>query len=193
MLNSRFAIALDATNLVNISKTYPGIAEYKTFVFKNNYVYSATGANLKATVFNHSIGSNDTPIDASKNKDMIVTISNNIFYNTVNGGNFKHYSLDSATAKYNVFWAVDGTDPGANAKLFGMKAKEAFNNVDVTDNVAYGTLATGRKWVIADGTVDTGMEALVDLTEIGNPIASADTATGTFVMAAGYESYGPQE
>ena len=83
MLNSRFAIALDATNLVNISKTYPGIAEYKTFVFKNNYVYSTTGANLKATVFNHSIGSSDTPIDASKNKDMIVTISNNIFYNTL--------------------------------------------------------------------------------------------------------------
>lgn len=192
MLNSRFAIALDATNLVNISKTYPGIAEYKTFVFKNNYVYSTTGANLKATVFNHSIGSSDTPIDASKNKDMIVTISNNIFYNTVNGGNFKHYSIDSATAKYNVFWAVDGTDPGANAKLFGMKAKEAFNNVDVTDNVAYGTLATGRKWVIADGTVDTGMEALVDLTETGDPIASANTTTGTFTMAAGYEDYGPQ-
>ena len=121
---------------------------------------------------------------------MQATVSNNIFYNVVNGGTFKHNTLASATAPKNVFWAVDGTDPGAHAKLWGMKTKEAIPTVNVTDNIAYGTLATGRKWTIADDTVNTGMEAL-QVAE-SNPIASADVTTGTFTMATGYTSYGPQ-
>ena len=178
--NSDFKISV-ATNLVNVSSGYSGITEYETFLFTGNTVYSSTGSNILTTVLGYT---------GTSGNAMVATVSNNLFYNTVNGGNFKHNTLASATATKNVFWAVDGTDPGANAKLWGMKTKAAIPTVNVTDNVAYGTLASGRKWVIADSTVDTGMEALTVLDT--NPIATADVATGTFTMEAGYESYGPQ-
>ena len=177
---SDFKISV-ATNLVNISSTYTGISVYESFLFTDNTIYSSTGSNILTTVFGYT---------GTSGNAMVATVSNNLFYNTVNGGNFKHNTLASATATKNVFWAVDGTDPGANAKLWGMKTKVAIPTVAVTDNVAYGTLASGRKWVIADSTVDTGMEALTVLDT--NPIATADEATGTFTMATGYESYGPQ-
>ena len=121
---------------------------------------------------------------------MTMSVNNNLFYNVVSGGCFKHNTLVSASATKNVLWVVDGTDPEANAKLWGMKSKVAIPTVSVTDNIAFGTLATGRKWAIADDTVNTGMEAL-QVAE-SNPIATADVTTGTFTMAAGYTSYGPQ-
>ena len=181
-VGNKFIVGL-ASNIVNVSSSYAGITEYKSMNFSDNYVYTTDGTNRLVCIFSYTGTTGD---------DMVVTINNNIFYNTVNGGMFKHNTIASATAKHNVMWATDGTDPGANAKIFGMKTKAAIASVDVSSNVAYGVLATGRKWVIADSTVNTGMEALVDLTDVGNPIASANTATGEFTLAAGYESYGPQ-
>lgn len=181
-VGNKFIVGL-ASNIVNVSSSYAGITEYKSMNFSDNYVYTTDGTNRLVCIFSYTGTTGD---------DMVVTINNNIFYNTVNGGMFKHNTIASATAKHNVMWATDGTDPGANAKIFGMKTKAAIASVDVSSNVAYGVLATGRKWVIADSTVNTGMEALVDLTDVGTPIASANTTTGEFTMAAGYELYGPQ-
>lgn len=181
-VGNKFIVGL-ASNIVNVSSSYAGITEYKSMNFSDNYVYTTDGTNRLVCIFSYTGTTGD---------DMVVTINNNIFYNTVNGGMFKHNTIASATAKHNVMWAIDGTEPGANAKIFGMKTKVAIASVDVSSNVAYGVLATGRKWVIADSTVNTGMEALVDLTDVGNPIASANTTTGEFTMAAGYELYGPQ-
>ena len=121
---------------------------------------------------------------------MEAVVNNNIFYNVVNGGNFKHNTLKSAEANYNVFWAVDGTDPGANAKLWSMKTKAVIGSVSVDHNIAYGTLAEGRSWTIADSTTNTGMGSLQ--VESTNPLALVDVDNGTFIMASGYEKYGPQ-
>lgn len=177
---SSFKISV-ATNLVTITSTYSGISAYESFVFSHNVVYSSIGSNILTTIFNYT---------GTTGNQMQATVNNNLFYNVVNGGIFKHNTLASATATKNVFWAKDGTDPGANAKLWGMKTKAAIPAVNVTDNIAYGTLATDRKWVIADDKVNTGMDAL-QVAE-SNPIASADVTTGTFTMATGYTSYGPQ-
>ena len=189
IVNSSFALAV-AANIISISKEYgdtpkvptTGISKYKNFVFKNNYVYSVGEDNLASSIFAYT-GSNG-------DDDMVVQIDNNLFYNAVTGGVFKHKTIASATAKKNVFWAKDGTDPGANIKLWGMSSKVAIPSVNVADNLAFGTLGNPRKWTIADNTVNTGMEAIK--VELSNPIATADTATGTFIMASGYESYGPQ-
>lgn len=183
-VNSKFTISV-AANLVNISSGYAGITEYKSMRFENNYVYSTTGENILTCIFAYT----GTGGDGS----MTAVINNNLFYNACNAGTFKHNTIASATAKNNVFWVSDGTSLGdSNGKLFGMKTAAAIASVDVKDNVAYGTLSPdGKKWTIADNTTNTGMEALEVAT--GDPIASADTATGTFTLVPAYTAYGPQE
>lgn len=185
MVNSHFAVAA-AANLVNVTKTFAGIAEYQSMTFTNNYVYSTTGANLATSIFAFSPDSALDDIGTT----MYVTISNNLFYNTVAAGTFKHNTLASATATKNVYSTVDASGLGSNAKMFGMKKKEAIPSVSVTDNVGYGPLADGKKWTIADSTINTGMDNIV--TAPSDPVASANVTTGTFTMASGYESYGPQ-
>ena len=180
--NNRFAVSSSTTvAFINITSSYTGISVFKSLVFEDNFVYSKTGQNIVAPIFSYTGGTGT---------DMTMSVNRNLFYNVVSGGCFKHNTLASASATKNVFWVVDGTDPGANAKLWGMKTKVAIPAVSVTDNIAFGTLATGRKWTIADSTVDTGMDAL-QVAE-SNPIATADVTTGTFTMAEGYTSYGPQ-
>lgn len=181
IVNSAFAVSVDA-NIVNVSSTYAGISVYSKFVFNNNYVYSVDGtSNHKTSAFAYSGSSGD---------QMEVEMNNNLFYNTAAAGHIKHNTLNKVTAHYNMVWANDASGLGSNAKLFGMTTKSAINTVDVSNNVGYGALASGKKWTIADGTVDTGMEAIIN--PDSSPISSADTSTGSFTMATGYENYGPQ-
>ena len=180
MVNSKFAVSI-AANLVNVTSTYAGITEYKSFKFVNNHVYSTTGTNLATSAFAYSGSTGD---------QMEVTFSNNLFYNTAAAGNIKHNTLKSVTAKQNVIRSIDASGLGANAKIFGMKTKVAIASVDVSDNVGFGPLAAKKNWTIADDIVNTSMEAIT--VAPSDPIASANTVTGTFTMASGYESYGPQ-
>ena len=166
---------------INISSGYTGITVFESLDFNNNFVYSTTETNLPIPIFNYT---------GTSGNSMTMSVNHNLFYNVVAGGCFKHNTISAASATQNVLWVTNGTDPGANAKLWGMKTKKAIPTVNVTDNIAYGTLATGRKWTIADDTVNTGMEALQ--VKDTNPIATADVTTGTFTMATGYTSYGPQ-
>lgn len=187
MVNNKFVVGT-AANIVNITNSYTGISVYKVFVFDNNYVYGTAATNYKTSIFSYS--------GSTAVADMEVEISNNLFYNAANSGIFKHQTIGKATAVKNVIWVADDTAFNANGKLFGIKTALEASNVNVTDNVAYGTLApksdsTPTKWVIADSTPSAGMTP-IEVPD-SSPIASADTATGTFVMAAGYESYGPQE
>lgn len=186
MVNNKFVVGT-AANIVNITNSYTGISVYKVFVFDNNYVYGTAATNYKTSIFSYS--------GSTAVADMEVEISNNLFYNAANSGIFKHQTIGKATAVKNVIWVADDTAFNANGKLFGIKTALEASNVNVTDNVAYGTLApksdsTPTKWVIADSTPSAGMTP-IEVPD-SSPIASADTATGTFVMAAGYEDYGPQ-
>lgn len=182
IVNSAFAVSVDA-NIVNVTSSYAGISVYSKFVFNNNYVYSVDGTNNhKTSAFAYSGSTGD---------QMEVEMNNNLFYNTAAAGNIKHNTLKKATVNYNMVWATDASGLNSNVKLFGMTSKTAIPTVAVANNIGYGPVAAGKKWTIADGTVDTGMEAII--VPGTDPIASANTATGTFTMAAGYESYGPQE
>ena len=184
LTGNKFACSSTSTSaLINISKEYAGITVFESLDFNDNYVYSTTGANLVIPIFNYT-GTN------ANATTMAMSVNRNLIYNVVAAGCFKHNTIASATATKNVLWVTDGTEPGANAKMWGMQTKTAIPTVAVTDNIAYGTLAGTRKWTIADTGVNTGMEAL-QVAE-SNPIASADVTTGTFTMATGYTSYGPQ-
>ncbi|MCR5409292.1 MAG: hypothetical protein K6E61_09365 [Bacteroidales bacterium] len=185
MINCRFAVGVSEANLVNVTKTFTGIAEYKSMTYSNNYSYSTTGANVKYSIFAYSPDSANT-----YGTDMAVVINNNLFYNTVAAGTFKHNTLASASATKNVYSTIDASGLASNAKMFGMKTKAAIPSVSVTDNVGYGPLADGKKWTIADSTISDGMDPIV--TAPSDPVESANTTTGVFTMAAGYESYGPQ-
>jgi len=178
MVNSLFAIGL-ASTLVTITSTYAGIADYQSMTFSNNFVYSTTGANLATSIFNYT---------GTTGNDMSFVINNNLFYNTAAAGTVKNYSLSSVTATKNVYSAADASGLGANAKMFSIKA--VVPSVAVTDNVGYGVLAAGKSWTIADSDYRTGMDNIIEAAT--DPIASVNTTTGTFTMATGYESYGPQ-
>ncbi|MBO7603325.1 MAG: hypothetical protein J6S97_02805 [Bacteroidales bacterium] len=180
-VNNSFAVSVDA-NIINVTSTYAGISVYSKFVFNNNYVYSVDGTNNhKTSAFAYSGSTGD---------QMEVEMNNNLFYNTAAAGTIKHNTLKKVTAKYNLVWTADASGLGANAKLFGMTSKTAIPTVDVANNAGYGTLATEKKWTIADATVNTGMDAII--VPESDPIASADTATGVFTMDTGYTAYGPQ-
>ncbi len=180
IVNSSFAVSVDA-NIINVTKDYSGISVYSKFVFNNNYVYSTDGNNHRTSAFAYSGSTGD---------QMEVEMNHNLFYNTATTGNIKHNTLKKVTAQYNMVWTADASGLAANAKLFGMTTKTAIPTVSVSSNIGYGPLASGKRWTIADSTVDTGMEAII--VPDSDPIASADVTTGTFTMASGYTSYGPQ-
>lgn len=178
MVNSLFAIGI-ASTLVTITSSYAGIAEYQSMTFSNNFVYSTTGANFATSIFNYT---------GTTGNDMAFVINNNLFYNTVAAGTVKNYSLSSVTATKNVYSAADASGLGANAKMFSIKV--VVPSPSVADNVGFGALADGKSWTIADKDYKVGME---DITVApSDPVASVNTTTGTFTMATGYESYGPQ-
>ena len=178
MVNSLFAIGI-ASTLVTITSSYAGIAEYQSMTFSNNFVYSTTGANLATSIFNYT---------GTTGNDMAFVINNNLFYNTAAAGTVKNYSLSSVTATKNVYSAADASGLGANAKMFSIKV--VVPSPSVADNVGFGALADGKSWTIADNDYKVGME---DITVApSDPVASVNTTTGSFTMAAGYESYGPQ-
>lgn len=196
IINCRLAIGkAGGVQFINISKTSTGIGAYKSFVFNNNYVYSTLTTatpNIPVQIFNHSIGGSDTPVAEAQLKDMGIEISNNLFYNTVAAGNFKHFQVKKIVATKNLFWINDATDLGSNVKLVSFKDENPPSSGSVTDNICFGVLGNSRKWSIADskhrGTIMTNMST----PEATDPIASSDVAVGTFTMAAGYEVYGPQ-
>jgi len=181
MVNSHFAIGV-ASNLINVSSDMAGITVYESMTFNNNYVYSTTGANLATSIFAYS---------GSTGNAMTAVINNNLFYNTAAAGTFKHNTMASVSATKNVYSTVDASGLGSNAKMFGMTTKTSIAAVSVMDNVAYGPLAAGKTWTIADADVRPGMENIT--VADSDPVASANVSTGEFTMAAGYESYGPQD
>ena len=186
IVNSAFAIGTNA-NIVNVSSSYAGATVYKEFIFNNNYVYGTGGSNSTTSVFSY------TGTDAGAEMNTIA-INNNLFYNAANSGIMKFNKSVNVEAKNNLIWVTDGTfwknDKGeyTNGKLFGLKSAPT-GTVSVSDNAVYGTLE-GGSWVIADSAVRPKMSAISVLET--DPITSANVSTGTFTMAAGYESYGPQ-
>lgn len=117
-----------------------------------------------------------------------------ISFNTLFFRQLRSTALLRGTAKNNVITIVDDTiigsiDSPSNAKAFALKAKPTTGTS--YDNYAYGTVGGGKGWAIADSGMRTPEMKNITVAP-SDPIASANTTTGTFTMASGYESYGPQ-
>lgn len=156
---------------------------YKTVSFTNNYLFGSD-TNIEAGLMTSS---NETAATT------IFTVSNNLFYNIIRAGSIKYYQAKDVIATKNAFWVKDGTQIGSkasNAKLFAFTEAPSGVSNTVTDNKAYGSLAGGKTWSISDSGVRGDMVNMKMFET--DPIATADTANGTFTMASGYESYGPQ-
>ena len=182
--------------LFSVNSTVTDAKDYKRIVFRNNVVYSCSdGTNYAGGVFAFNSKTADEP-----NDQMVAEVYNNLFYNVAtSSGLFKGYRFGEVKASKNLLWAVDGSNAGGNSKLIAHSPdtkQSVIVGTAVTDNIAYGTLAPKDgnpcNWVTADSAVIGDMEPLTVLTEENNPIVSFDAATGSYVMAPGYTSYGPQ-
>lgn len=176
--------------LISVASDHTAPNHFKKFEFTNNVVYSSLDSNVRLQLFYFS-GTGTT-------SDWVtdVIISNNLFYNAIAAGSFRSYDMKSVEMSGNVLFAVDGTDPGSNAKLFALSVANsntyAASAVSV-NNYVYGSLAAGRSWALADERFRTGTSLVNPSICVASPIdASTNTATGLFVLTDDYDEYGPQ-
>lgn len=159
---------------------------YKELVFEDNVVYNAQCAAIQVFQYNQATEQSGTVWEG------VMSMSRNIFYNCPSGNGYcKFYRLASLKMNGNVFWA----DPAGTVASYGFilydKAQDA-SAVDASGNIAYG-LADGKNWLLAHGnsTVKPADNTLSKLD--GDPFASFDTATGSYVLKSEYATYGPRK
>lgn len=178
-------------SLINISSDHSAPNCFEKFEFTNNVVYSSTGSNSKVQIFVFT----GTGTTSGWTTDVI--INNNLFYNVAtSSATFRDYDMAKIQVSKNVCFAVDGTNPGGNAKLFGLSVANSdtyASNASSSNNYVYGTLATGCSWALSDSKFRTGTSLTNPTVCPASPIApSTDVATGTFVLTDDYDEYGPQ-
>lgn len=121
-------------------------------------------------------------------------MDNNLFYNiAASNGIFRTHALKSVYIRNNVLWAEDGSYD-SNIKMFkaniGTKENPYSDFAGASsDNYCYGNLGEAD-WSISDAACRGPLTNVTTLTE--TPIATADTATGTFTLTSTYSAYGPQ-
>ena len=182
------------STLFSINKAHTKAENIKSLVFSNNvYCYTGTGG-YKGQVFNYGTNASST---TESDWDMSVEFDNNIIYNIASSsGYFRTQWIKEIQMNKNVFVVPDVFDCGGDPKFYAMLAEPSSRPTGtLSDNIVQGT--TNGTWKITSkasmnvaGLADTG----VDVTDGGVSLfSSSDPTTGTFTMAAGYESYGPQE
>lgn len=178
-------------SLIALSSDHTAPNCFEKFEFTNNVVYSSTGSNVKAQIYVF------TGTGTTTGWTTDVVINNNLFYNVVtSSATFRSYDMAKIQVSNNVCYAVDGSDPGGNAKLFGLSVANSdsyASNASSTNNYVFGTLKTGCSWALADSKFRTGTSLVNPATCPATPIDPAtNTATGTFVLTDDYDEYGPQ-
>ena len=166
--------------------------EFESLVFTNNVFYSSSGSNVKAQIYAYSGSS------PSSGYTTDVTINNNLFYNVAaNAGLYKNRDMAKFAFNNNVMFAVDGSNPSGNAKVFnlGVSSSATYHaNASSLNNYAFGTFVSEYDWRLADDKFIDGTSLVKKPTLCpDSPIdASTNTATGTFVLTGDYDEYGPQ-
>jgi hypothetical protein len=178
--------------LIMPQSTHTAANVFESFTFTNNVFYSSTEENIPAQLFAYSGSS------PASEYTMTVTISNNLFYNVAtNAGWFRNRDIASFICDNNVMFAVDGSNPGGNAKMLNLAASNSETYAARTssvNNFAYGAFANSYDWRLADDKSITGTSLIKKIQLCGaSPIDDAtDVATGTFVLTDNYDEYGPQ-
>ena len=185
-MNSNFEIVVDAnTQLFNIYNCSV-LDKIEEIVFNNNIVCNKSAAAV-CQVFNW--GNNTAQSGTTWNTK--VSFCNNTLYNAPSANcHFKFYQVGSLKMNKNLLWA-DPANPNACAMMIIYSEGQTGDNIDTSDNVAYG-LIDGKNWDIAHSNSKYKPESnrLTKLAE--SPIATVDFTTYTFTPTAEYAGYGAQ-
>ena len=177
--------------LVSANSAHTAGNMFKSFTFTNNVLYSSTGSNVAVQLFAYTGSSPSTGYTTT------VDISNNLFYNVAtNAGWYRNKDIAKITCSDNILFAVDGSNPGGNAKILnlgsGSSATYAAQSSSA-NNYYYGTLISDYDWRLADKDYITGTSLTNPTICPASPIdASTNVATGAFVLNDDYDEYGPQ-
>lgn len=182
-------IKITSASINVISAAYSTCMDaYKEFVFKNNVVYSESLCN--AHILNYNNDTAQTNAEDSSAWNGAISAKNNIFYNvTSTNGLFRQYQVASLEVGGNIYYSPAST---GNSKTYYLFSENQSNDaVTNTGDVVFGL--SGANWSYAGNSYGRPSGVTNQLTnEATNPIASFDTSTGAYTLAAGYESYGPQ-
>ena len=186
IVNSNFEIVVDAnTQLFNIYNCSV-LDKIEEIVFNNNIVCNQSAAAV-CQVFNWG----DKTAQSGTTWNAKISFCNNTLYNAPSAnGHFKFYQVGSLKMNKNLLWA-DPTNPNACAMMIIYSEGQTGDNIDTSDNVAYG-LIDGKNWDIAHSNSKYKPESnrLTKLAE--SPIATVDFTTYTFTPIAEYAGYGAQ-
>ena len=186
IVNSNFEIVVDAnTQLFNIYNCSV-LDKIEEIVFNNNIVCNKSAAAV-CQVFNWG----DKTAQSGTTWNAKISFCNNTLYNAPSAnGHFKFYQVGSLKMNKNLLWA-DPTNPNACAMMIIYSEGQTGDNIDTSDNVAYG-LIDGKNWDIAHSNSKYKPESnrLTKLAE--SPIATVDFTTYTFTPIAEYAGYGAQ-
>lgn len=186
IVNSNFEIVVDAnTQLFNIYNCSV-LDKIEEIVFNNNIVCNKS-ASAVCQVFNWG----DKTAQSGTTWNAKISFCNNTLYNAPSAnGHFKFYQVGSLKMNKNLLWA-DPTNPNACAMMIIYSEGQTGDNIDTSDNVAYG-LIDGKNWDIAHSNSKYKPESnrLTKLAE--SPIATVDFTTYTFTPIAEYAGYGAQ-
>ena len=186
IVNSNFEIVVDAnTQLFNIYNCSV-LDKIEEIVFNNNIVCNKS-ASAVCQVFNWG----DKTAQSGTTWNAKISFCNNTLYNAPSAnGHFKFYQVGSLKMNKNLLWA-DPTNPNACAMMIIYSENQTGDNIDTSDNVAYG-LIDGKNWDIAHSNSKYKPESnrLTKLAE--SPIATVDFTTYTFTPTAEYAGYGAQ-
>jgi len=179
--------------LFSINKAHTKAENIKSFVFSNNvFCYTGEGG-YKAQVFNYGTNASST---TETDWDMSVEFNNNIIYNIASSsGFFRTQWIKKIQMSKNVFVVPDDFNCGGDPKFYAMLAEPSSKPTGVlADNIVKGTTTgtwktTSKAKMNVAGLADTSVDV-----KDGSLVlfSSATPEEGTFTMAAGYESYGPQ-
>lgn len=120
-----------------------------------------------------------------------VKFNNNIFYNTPSANGYvKYYRVSSLQMNRNIFHAPSGAaEPAASYCVILYGAEQTGDNMDCSDNLAYGL---NGKWNIAHST-STWKPAANEITKLSeSPFDSFDPVKMVYTLKEEYKDYGPR-
>lgn len=159
---------------------------YKELIFNNNTVYNS-GATAPIQIYSY----NGKAIQSGTVFDGVLTVKNNIFYNTPSINTlFRLYQLSSLVMTKNAFYCDSSVQ--ASYILLIASENQTASAVNISDNIAYG-LADGKNWIIAHSNSKFIPTENIIPKVSENPFETVDVSTGTFRLSAAYSGYGPAE
>ena len=177
----------------NSTVIYPGTTtaadKFKEIVFENNVVYASAYNSYMQTMvstYGSTSGSGET----------VVSVRNNIFYNTFGGNQmFKIGAVASqVNVEGNIFYYTGAPASGEIKFVQFYNSGQTATDLTVGNNLYYTTSKVRTLYMLWSNGSTITYPAENELTENNttSPFTSFDATTGEYVLAPGFEMYGPK-